>query len=97
MQKLTLKELRERKDWSEAVIVFKQTNFFKQECTEIERSYEITSDAKYFDSSKIGTSLFGDCLDGTEKAIRLDWWLGDGAKVDYCYIIKGVNGNEIAD
>ena len=93
MQKMTLKELRERKDWSEAVIVFKQTNFFKQEYAEVERSYSVSADNKYFHDGYIGNSLFGDCLDQTEKAIRLDWWLGDGAEVEYCYITKGVSHN----
>ena len=73
MQKLTLKELENKiGEWKRAIIVFKQTNFFIKEFSEIERSYEISSDAKY-----------GDCLDGKEHAIRLDCWLFDGAKIDY--------------
>ena len=89
MQKLTLKELENKiGEWSKAIIVFKQTNFFIKEFSEIERSYKISSDAKYFDSSKIGTSLFGDCLDGQDDGIRLDWWFQDGAIIDYCYIVE---------
>jgi len=88
MQKLTLKELRERKDWSDAVIVFKQTKFFKKEYSELERSYQVGSWNKYFQDGLLGNSLFGNCLDGLDKGIRLDWWFGDGAIVDYCYIVE---------
>lgn len=53
--------------------------------TEVQRSYRIQSNNKFFLPSMLGNSLFGDCLDNTETGIRLDWYRGDW-EVDYCYI-----------
>lgn len=90
MKKLTLTELSEKNNWKEAVIVFTKDSFNKP-YTEVERSYEVSSDNKYFHTDKISTSLYGDCLDGTEHGVRLDVYMNspkkeDRWKIDYCYI-----------
>ena len=88
--RITLAELKKVKNWKKAVIVFSKDSF-KEEHTEKERSYTISSDAKYFDSSKIGNSLFGDCIDGNDNGVRLDFYIhAEGKwrwKIDYCYLI----------
>ena len=90
MDKLTFKQLKDSKDWKEAVIVFTENSFTKP-YTEEQRSYKVSSDAKYFDYSKIGNSLFGDCLDGTDNGARLDFYMHHHEKekwiVEYCYLI----------
>ena len=70
----------------EAVVVFTGKGM-KPGFTEIERSYQFSSDNKYFLSDQIGNSIFADCLDGTEFGIRIDWYLGEW-EVDYCYIVE---------
>jgi len=89
MDKLTFKQLKDSKDWKEAVIVFTENSFTKPYMEE-QRSYKVSSDAKYFDGSKIGNSLFGNCLDGTDNGVRLDHYMrSDEGKwiVEYCYLI----------
>lgn len=94
---LTLEELEEKahnKEWEKAVIVFKPESFDK-EYSEQSRSYEVSSDANYFQSGKISSSLFGYCLDGTDQGVRLDLYMkalpednmGKRWLVDYCYIV----------
>lgn len=95
MEKLQLHDLEEREDWKEAIIVFKPESFEK-EYTEEQRSYKVGRYCKWFQKGAIGCALYGDCLDGTDKGIRLDWYikslpkdnLGKRWIVDYCYIIK---------
>lgn len=82
------------------VIVFKPESFDK-EFSEKERSYKVSSGEKIFDSRMHGASMYGDCLDGSDRAVRLDWYmkalpedgLGKRWKVDYCYI-KDENDKE---
>ena len=66
--------------------------------TELERSYQISSDAKYFDGNMSGNSLFGNCLDGKDLGVRLDYYMYSGWKVDFCYITEykeeGAHNNE---
>lgn len=74
-----------------AVIVFKQNPTWKREYTEEERSYKVSGECKAFDSSKIGTSLYGECL-GVDEFIRLDWYMKaenpeERWQVDYCYLL----------
>jgi hypothetical protein len=93
MEKLTLQQLgADTSKWSKAVVVFKQESF-DREFSETERSYAVNSDAKYFDGSMIGNSLFGNCLDGQDNGVRLDWYMspekGKAWVVDYCYIMQG--------
>lgn len=84
MKKMTLNELSNNKSWKKAVIVFTKDSF-NREYSEKSRSYEVSSNDKYFDGNMIGNSLFGNCLDGTDNDVRLDRYIGDW-KVDYCYI-----------
>ncbi len=69
---MNLSILENNKNWSKAVIVFSNKNFKGQNYSKKERSYVISSEAKYFDSNMIGRSLFGDCLDGKDLGVRLD-------------------------
>lgn len=86
-EKYTLRELGNKEDWKEAVIVFKPESFDKK-YSEKARSYQVNSNAKYFDGNMNGSSLFGNCLDGTDDGVRLDKYMYDGWEVDYCYITE---------
>lgn len=92
MEKITFKELiegarTEPKKWNNAVIVFTESTFNKV-YSEQSRSYQVVSTAKYFDVTKHGNSLFADCLDESEKSVRLDHYIADGWEIDYCYIVN---------
>jgi hypothetical protein len=94
LKKVTLNYLEKNlESWKEAVIVFKKESFSK-EFSELERSYTISSNAKYFDWQMNGNSLFGDCLDGKDDGVRLDIYMkllpkeGKRWIEDYCYITK---------
>jgi hypothetical protein len=65
----------------EFVIVYKASNW-KREYSERARSYMVQSDNKMWVDGMCGNSIFGDCLDGSENGVRLDWynWV-----VEYCY------------
>jgi hypothetical protein len=60
-------------------VVYKASNW-SENYTEKERTYKVSADNKYFDSSKLCNSLFGDCLDGKDLGVRLDYYNWD---VDY--------------
>ena len=68
-----------------AVIVFKQGPWFKEEYSEEQRSYIFSSSNKYFISGLGGCSLYADCLDGSDRGVRLDWYLREW-EIDYCYL-----------
>jgi hypothetical protein len=87
--KMTLTELKNALPaWEEAVIVFTKDSF-NREYSEIERSYQIHSTAKYFKPFANGNSLFGNCLDGKDNGVRLEHYMAsEGWKVEYCYIVK---------
>mgnify|MGYP003441295885 CR=1 FL=1 len=94
MKKITFEQLCNTSgEWKKAVIVFSQDSFNK-EFSETARSYRILSDAKYFNADCIGSSLFGDCLDGTDNGVRLDWYMkrlpeeGKRWIIEYCYIVE---------
>ena len=72
-----------------AVIVFTQESFNK-EYSELSRSYSVSSESKYFMPNMGGNSLFGNCLDGSESGVRLDWYIyGDKPwRVEYCYLVN---------
>ena len=63
------------------VIVYKQSNF-TTEYSEESRSYRVHNANRKFQKDKIATSLFGDCLDGTDDGVRLDWY---DWEVEFCY------------
>jgi hypothetical protein len=96
-EKISFWDLSRNKNWKEAVVVFTEATF-KQPYTETERSYKISSGDKYFNGDMGGNSLYGDCLDGKDSGVRLDQYLYNGWKVDYCYITEykkeGAHNNE---
>lgn len=63
------------------VIVYKPENW-KEPYTETERSYRVYSNCHRF-GSYISNEMTGNCLDGRDMGVRLDWYRW---KVDYCYI-----------
>lgn len=63
------------------VIVFKQENF-NRPFTETERSYRVCSNSKHY-GDYISNELTGNCLDGVDLGVRLDWYKWT---TDYCYI-----------
>lgn len=70
------------------VVVFTEDSFSRP-YTEKERSYEFCSDNKAFLPNQLGSSIFADCLDGSDLGVRIDWYMKDSKepwKVDYCYI-----------
>lgn len=72
-----------------AVGVASNSNF-NQEYSLDSRSYKFRSDSKKFLSNKIGSSIFAESLDGSDR-IRLDWYLykqDDGWDWEYFYIIE---------
>lgn len=74
----------------EAVVVFREDSFSRP-YTEKERSYQFSSDNKAFLPDQLGNSIFGDCLDGTDLGVRLDWYMKASEKpwrVDYCYLVE---------
>lgn len=64
------------------VIVYKASNWNKP-YTEQERSYRVSNASPTFQSGKISNRLSGDCLDGKDIGVRLDWY---NWEVDYCYM-----------
>lgn len=70
-----------------AVVVFKQGPWFNDEYSETQRSYAFSSDNKFFIPGMGGNSIYADCLDGTEKCIRIDWYL-DKWEIDHCYLMN---------
>lgn len=53
------------------------------------RSYRFRSDEKHFVPGMMGNSVFADSLDGSDRGVRLDYYLGDW-KCEYCYVEGGV-------
>lgn len=70
-----------------AVIVIAEGSFTEKYSLK-ERSYEVRSDAKAFVPGMISSSIFGDCLDGIDLHIRLDWYIENGWEVEYCYLLE---------
>lgn len=87
INKIKFGELCRDKNWKEAVIVFTKESF-TEEYSEQERSYAISSGDKYFDPNMGGSSLYGNCLDGKDRFVRLDHYMYSGWEVEYCYITK---------
>lgn len=73
----------------EAVIVFTKDSF-RDDYTEKERSYKVQSDNKFFLPGYCSNSLFGNCLDGNDDMVRLDWYMGADRPwiPEYCYILE---------
>jgi hypothetical protein len=97
IEKIGFWDLQRNKDWKKAVVVFTESSFQKP-FTELERSYQISSDAKYFDGNMGGNSLFGNCLDGKDVGVRLDKYFHEGWEPEFAYITEykeeGAHNNE---
>jgi hypothetical protein len=70
-------------------IVFTEDSF-KENYSELSRTYRVNSNNKAFQSDMIGSSIFASCLDGTDISLRLDGYLrGENAwKIERCYVYK---------
>jgi hypothetical protein len=68
-------------------VVISQDSFNKP-YSEEERTYVFRSDNKAFLSGMIGNSIISDSKDGSDKGVRLDWYIWDGWKIERCYITK---------
>ena len=97
IEKISFWDLSRNKNWEEAIIVFAESSFEKP-FTELERSYKVSSGDKYFDGNMGGNSLFGNCLDGKDLGVRLDVYIYEGWKPEFCYITEykkeGAHNNE---
>ena len=69
------------------VAVVSNSSFTKEYPLE-SRSYSFRSDNKYFLSDMLGSSIFSSSLDGTDKFVRLDWYLTEWI-FEYFYILEG--------
>lgn len=67
------------------VVVFKSENWPGKDYSLSARSYQFVSDNKYFVSGLGGTSIFADSLDGSDRGVRLDYYIREW-EIDYCYI-----------
>lgn len=73
-------------------IVVAQSSFDKP-YSEEDRTYEVSSNNKAFQPGKLGYSIFGTSLTGSDVGVRLDWYLqdeqgGDGGwEIERCYIL----------
>ena len=72
------------------VIVFRASNWDTLYSLE-SRSYRVSSNNRGFQIGKIANSIFGNSLDGTDRGVRLDWYMFSEEKpwkIDYCYLDK---------
>lgn len=87
IKKVSFGELVNTSDnWKTAVIVFSNDSWSRDYSLD-SRSYEISSDNKYFDANMGGNSLYGNALDGSDNFVRLDHYLGTWT-IEYCYITE---------
>lgn len=75
-----------------AVIVFTASSF-GQAYGLVHRSYVVSSDNKAYCPGMCSNSIFGDCLDGKDRGVRLDDYMAahhggkDGWQVENCYLL----------
>lgn len=68
------------------VVVFTEDSFSETHLSEKERSYRVIPH-KYFPNLLATGSMYGDCLDGTDDGLNLDYYISEmGWKVEYCYL-----------
>lgn len=75
-----------------AHIIFTEESF-SQKYPLLSRTHRITSDEKAYQSGMGGYSIFGSCLDGTDRGVRLERYMAeegisDGWEVQDCYILE---------
>lgn len=97
MKKLTFSQLEDmlyqRNEKNQApidgYIVFSQDSF-DEPFTEQERTYRVSQKCKRFMPRMFSNSIFGDCLDGKDLGVRLDWYISPESKhpwqIEYCYV-----------
>lgn len=61
-------------------IVYSKDNWNKS-FSEMQRTYTTNTEQKYFNPNMCGCSLFGNCLDGIDLGVRLDWYNWQAEKV----------------
>ena len=75
----------------EGYIVF-SADSFTTPYPEASRTYRVSSDNKAFYCTTGGYSIFGDSLDGSDRGVRLDYYMADerggkdGWKIERCYM-----------
>ena len=83
-----------------AHIVF-TADTFKKPYSEFERTYEVSSDNKAFQSRMGGYSIYGASLDGVDPCLRMEGLMADemggkdGWKIEKCYLLD--SAREVAD
>ena len=75
-----------------AHVVFTEDSF-AEPYSLLGRTYSFNSNNNGFWPGKFSRSIFAYCLDGTDRGVRLDWYLleegnKDGWKVQDCYILE---------
>ena len=74
---------------------------FKKPYSEFERTYEVSSDNKAFQSRMGGYSIYGASLDGVDPCLRMEGLMADemggkdGWKIEKCFLIE--DSREVAD
>lgn len=92
MEKMTLwdftekmmEALNEGKEMKGA-IVFKKDNWRTEYPLEA-RTYIVSNQCNWFDNEKCSNALIATTLDGTDKDVRLDYYINRW-DIDYCYIL----------
>ena len=81
-------------------IVFTEDSFDKK-YPEESRSYCVSSDNKAFKPNMGGYSIYASSLNGTDKGVRLDWymkeenpWAEHGWEVERCYLMTSDKNEE---
>ncbi|EKC43426.1 hypothetical protein LEA_21152, partial [human gut metagenome] len=83
-----------------AHIVF-TADTFKKPYSEFERTYEVSTDNKAFQSRMGGYSIYGASLDGVDPCLRMEGLMADemggkdGWKIEKCFLIG--DSREVAD
>lgn len=87
MKKITFEQLKERRnEWKTSVIVFTEDSFAEKYPLE-SRSYRLIDNQMWgLDDTKIGRRISGSALDGSDNNVRLDYFINNEWKIDYCYI-----------
>ena len=67
-------------------VIVISSDSFKKEYSLESRSYRVWNNNRAFQHDKIANSIFGSSLDETDVGVRLDWYIHNGWKVDYCYM-----------
>lgn len=76
-----------------AYIVFTKDSWPGEQYTLTSCTYAVSSDNKAFQPNMGGYSIFGSCLDGSDRGVRLERYMEaetgekDGWKVDYCLLL----------